>query len=101
MNWPNTHLTHRLHIAYPIIQAPMAAGVTTPAAGGSRIQCRRFGFLGRRLYAAGGTARGHRWNSRPHPASLCRQSVHSASGDGRSQIALRMPIRYSRLFAQN
>ena len=30
MNWPNTSLTQRLHIAYPIIQAPMAGGVTTP-----------------------------------------------------------------------
>lgn len=30
MNWPNTRLTERLRIRYPIIQAPMAGGPTTP-----------------------------------------------------------------------
>lgn len=30
MNWPNTRLTERLGIRYPIIQAPMAGGPTTP-----------------------------------------------------------------------
>ena len=30
MNWPNTPLTRRLRIRYPIIQAPMAGGPTTP-----------------------------------------------------------------------
>lgn len=29
MNWPNTRLTERLRIRYPIIQAPMAGGATT------------------------------------------------------------------------
>ena len=30
MNWPNTPLTERLDIRYPIIQAPMAGGPGTP-----------------------------------------------------------------------
>jgi len=30
MNWPNTILTERLSIRYPIIQAPMAGGPGTP-----------------------------------------------------------------------
>jgi nitronate monooxygenase len=30
MNWPNTLLTERLHIRYPIIQAPMAGGPGAP-----------------------------------------------------------------------
>jgi nitronate monooxygenase len=30
MNWPNTPLTERLNIRYPIIQAPMAGGPGTP-----------------------------------------------------------------------
>lgn len=30
MKWPNTPLTKALGIAYPIIQAPMAGGITTP-----------------------------------------------------------------------
>src|SRR5689334_10799157 len=29
--WKNTELTQQLKITYPIIQAPMAGGVTTPA----------------------------------------------------------------------
>lgn len=30
MKWPKTSLTERLHIRYPIIQAPMAGGLATP-----------------------------------------------------------------------
>lgn len=30
MKWPNTTLTEKLGITYPIIQAPMVAGITTP-----------------------------------------------------------------------
>jgi len=30
MNWPTTALTEKIGIAYPIIQAPMAGGMTTP-----------------------------------------------------------------------
>lgn len=31
MSWPNTRLTELLGIDYPLIQAPMAGGITTPA----------------------------------------------------------------------